>query len=236
MREAGRLTAQAMEAVAALVCEGISTKELDKCAEEYIISRGGKPSFKDYHGYPGSICTSINDQVVHGIPGPHTLRQGDIISIDMGAILNGFQGDMARTFAVGEISADARALIDVTKRCFEKGMAAARPGNRLGDIGYAVQALAEGEGYGVVRDLCGHGIGQAMHEDPEVPNFGRPGHGLRLRAGMVLAIEPMINLGTWEVDFQDDGWTVTTADGGLSAHYENTVAITNSGPQILTAL
>ncbi|MDD4797024.1 MAG: type I methionyl aminopeptidase, partial [Eubacteriales bacterium] len=174
MREAGRLTAQAMQAVSALICPGVSTKELDKCAEEYIISRGGKPSFKGYHGYPGNICASVNDQVVHGIPGSRVLHQGDIISIDMGVVLDGFQGDMARTFTVGEVSSDAHRLIDVTQRCFDAAMAAARPGNRLGDIGYAVQSLAEAQGYGVVRDLCGHGIGQAMHEDPEVPNFGRP--------------------------------------------------------------
>ncbi|MDD3242297.1 MAG: type I methionyl aminopeptidase [Eubacteriales bacterium] len=236
MREAGRLTAQAMEAVSALICEGISTKELDKCAEDYIITRGGKPSFKGYQGYPGSICASVNDEVVHGIPGSRKLRQGDIISIDMGAIFHGFQGDMARTFAVGQVTDEATRLIAVTKECFEVGMAQARIGNRIGDIGHAVQVLAEGQGYGVVRDLCGHGIGQEMHEDPEVPNFGRAGHGLRLKEGMVLAIEPMINTGTWQVEFLDDGWTVVTGDGGLSGHYENTVAITADGPQILTAL
>ena len=236
MREAGRVTAQAMQVVQRAIAPGISTQELDKLAETFIISKGAVPSFKGYNGFPASACISINEQVVHGIPGNTILREGDIVSVDLGAILDGYHGDMARTFAVGQISAQAQRLIDVTRECFEVATRAAIPGNRIGDIGYAVQSLAEGQGYGVVRDLCGHGIGTQMHEDPEIPNYGRAGRGIRLEAGMVLAIEPMINIGTWKVRALPDGWTICTADGSLSAHHENTVAVTHGESLLLTAL
>nr|WP_122012815.1 type I methionyl aminopeptidase [Maliibacterium massiliense] len=235
MRRAGRIVAGALEAVGAAVRPGVTTHMLDAVAEEYIRSRGAVPSFKGYGGFPASICTSVNDQVVHGIPSPHVkLRAGDIIGIDCGAILEGWQGDAARTFAVGDIAPEAQRLIDVTRQCFYEALKVCHEGKRLGDIGHAAQAYAEAHGYSVVRDLCGHGIGREMHESPEVPNYGSPGHGIRLKSGMVLAIEPMVNAGAWPVRSLQDGWTVVTADGSLSAHYENTVAITDGEPELLT--
>ncbi len=235
MSKACRLTAQCMAVVAALVRPGVTTLELDRAADTFIRDHGGVPSFRNYNGYPANICTSVNDEVVHGIPGHRALREGDIVGVDLGAALGGYTGDMARTFAVGEISPAAQRLIDVTQACFFRALEAIRPGARVGDIGFAVQALAEGEGYSVVRDLCGHGVGEKLHEEPEVPNFGRPGRGMRLEAGMTLAIEPMINEGVWRVVFdRENGWTVRTADGKLSAHYEETVAVTASGAEILT--
>ena len=236
LREAGRQTALCMQHIAALIECGITTGELDREAEQFIRRNGGITTFKGFQGYPGSICASINEEVVHGIPGSRKLMNGDIISIDLGVTYDGWVGDMARTFAVGEVEPNKLKLMDVTKACFEAGMDKMRPGNRLGDVSSAVQALAESHGYGVVRDLCGHGVGQNMHEDPELPNFGRAGHGIRLQAGMVLALEPMINEGTWKVRFLEDGWTVISADHSPSAHYENTIAITQEGPMILTAL
>ncbi|NLG37182.1 MAG: type I methionyl aminopeptidase [Clostridiales bacterium] len=235
MALAGRLTAECMQEIAPMIRPGVSTAELDRAAKRFIVDRGGRPSFLGYHGYPASLCASVNEEVVHGIPGPRRLREGDIVGIDLGVILDGYQGDMARTFAVGAVSDAARALIDAAHDSFEAALAVMIPGNRLGDIGHAVQTLAESRGYGVVRELCGHGIGHDMHEDPEVPNYGQAGRGLRLRPGMVLAVEPMINAGTWRVKFLDDGWTVVTGDGSLSAHWENTVAVTADGPRILTA-
>lgn len=234
-REAGRITAACMDLMASMVKPGITTLELDQAAERFIRAQGAVPTFLHYNGFPASICASVNDQVVHGVPGKTRLKEGDIIGIDLGATYQGYVGDMARTFAVGKISQEDEALIRVTRECFELGMAQMIPGNRIGDVASAIQKHAEAHGYGVVRELCGHGCGQKMHEDPEVPNFGHPGHGVRLKAGMVLAVEPMINLGTWRVEFMEDG-TVLTEDRKNSAHYENTVAITQDGPVILTAL
>ena len=234
-REAGRITAQCMELVAGMIKPGVTTQELDQAAERFIRAKGAVPTFLHYDGYPASICASVNEQVVHGVPGKYRLQEGDIVGIDLGATYGGYVGDMARTFGVGHISQADKDLIRVTQECFQMGLAQMVEGNRIGDVSYAVQRHAEAHGYGVIRDLCGHGCGQKMHEDPEVPNFGRPGHGVRLKAGMVLAVEPMINLGTWRVEFMEDG-SVLTEDRKNSAHYENTVAITQNGPVILTAL
>ena len=236
LREAGRQTARCMEYISGLIAPGITTGELDRLAEQFIRKNGGIPTFKGYSGYPGSICASVNEEVVHGIPGSRKLMDGDILSVDMGVTLNGWVGDMARTFPVGTVAPNKLKLIEVTKASFEAGFEKMRAGNRLGDVSNAVQTVAESHGYGVVRDLCGHGVGQEMHEDPEVLNFGRAGHGVRLQAGMVLALEPMINDGTWRVLELDDGWTIISADHSPSAHYENTIAITEDGPMILTAL
>lgn len=235
MARAGRLTALCMRVLAGMIRPGVSTGDIDREARQFIESRGGHPSSLGYRGYPAGLCASVNEEVVHGIPGPRRLREGDIVSVDLTVALDGYQGDMARTFAVGTVSEAARALIETSRECFEAALGVMLPGKRLGDIGHAVQTLAESRGYSVVRDLCGHGIGRDMHEDPEVPNFGEAGHGVRLRPGMVLAVEPMINAGGWQVRFLDDGWTVVTLDGSLSAHWENTVAITEEGPRILTA-
>ena len=235
MRKSGAITKGALELIEKSIRPGISTKQLDKIAHDYIISKGAKPNFLNYNGFPGSICASVNDEVVHGIPSKHrVLKEGDIISIDMGAVLDGWHSDAARTFGVGKISSEAQQLIDVTKQCFFEGIKYAKHGAKLGDISFAIQQYAESHGYGVVRDLVGHGIGTSLHEDPSVPNFGRAGRGVKLAAGMVLAIEPMINEGTWRVEMLDDEWTVVTQDGKLSAHYENTVALTKDGCEILT--
>ena len=199
MALAGRLAAECMQEIAPMIRPGVTTAELDRAAKRVIIGRGGRPSFLGYRSYPASLCASVNEEVVHGIPGPRRLRAGDIVGIDLGVILDGYQGDMARTFPVGAASDEAQALIDAARDSFEAALAVMVPGKRLGDIGHAVQTLAESRGYGVVRELCGHGIGRDMHEDPEVPNYGEAGRGLRLRAGMVLAVEPMINAGTWKV-------------------------------------
>ena len=235
LRRAGAVAAQVLELMKDVVKPGISTKELDTIAEEYILSKGGIPSFKGYEGYPASICTSVNCEVVHGIPGKRILKDGDIISIDVGVQLDGYHGDTARTYAVGNVEPETLRLMRVTEKCLYEGIKMAVPGNRIGDIGHAVQQLAEGEGFSVVRALVGHGVGQNMHEPPEVPNFGKPGHGVRLREGMVIAIEPMINLGTYDVVVLDDDWTVEASDGKPSAHYEHTIAILKDGPMILTA-
>lgn len=234
MRQAGKVVGETLDILQESIKPGITTGELDRIAEEYIRSRNAIPSFKGYCGFPASICASINNEVVHGIPDERALREGDIISIDCGAILNGYHGDAARTFAVGQISKEAENLIKVTKESFFKGIEKAIVGNRLSDISSAIQQYAEGQGYSVVRDYVGHGIGTEMHEEPEVPNFGRPDRGPKLVEGMVLAIEPMINIGEFHVKVQSNGWTVVTKDGTLSAHYENTVAILNNGPEILT--
>lgn len=234
MRQAGKVVGETLAILQESIKPGITTGELDRIAEEYIRSRNAIPSFKGYCGFPASICASINNEVVHGIPDERALREGDIISIDCGAILNGYHGDAARTFAVGQISKEAENLIKVTKESFFKGIEKAIVGNRLSDISSAIQQYAEGQGYSVVRDYVGHGIGTEMHEEPEVPNFGRPDRGPKLVEGMVLAIEPMINIGEFHVKVQSNGWTVVTKDGTLSAHYENTVAILKNGPEILT--
>ncbi len=234
MRESGRLTAQCMEELIAHVKPGITTKQLDIIAEQFIAAAGGIPSFKNYRGFPASICASVNDEVVHGIPSGRMLKDGDIIGIDFGSILEGWHSDMARTVAVGEVSEEAKNLMRVTKESFYAGMNQAVAGNRLNDISSAVEMAAVSSGYSVVRALVGHGIGKNLHEQPDVPNYSFRGPNPRLRAGMTLCIEPMVNVGTDKVYWSDDGWLVLTKDGKLSAHYENTVAITENGPEILT--
>ena len=236
MRRAGQVLFEAMKAVKAAVRPGVTTVELDRIAEEAIRARGGVPSEKGYEGFPGSICASPDDMVVHGIPSEKTvLREGQIISIDCTVLLDGYQADMARTFPVGKISPEAQSLIDAAKESFGEGLKMARSGNRIGDISAAVQACVEGHGYGVVRSLCGHGIGKEMHEDPEVPNFGKAGHGPRLREGMCIAVEPMITAGDYRVYIAADDWAFLTRDHSIAAHYENTLAITADGdPLILT--
>ena len=235
MRKACQITKEALELIEKNIRPGVSTKQLDKIAHDFIISKGAKPNFLNYNGFPASICASVNDEVVHGIPDKNTiLKEGDIISVDMGTVLDGWHSDAARTFPVGKISDEAQKLIDVTKECFYEGIKYLKHGAKLGDVSAAIQQHAEKHGYGVVRDLVGHGVGQSLHEDPSVPNFGKAGHGVKLAAGMTLAIEPMINEGTYKVELLDNDWTVVTADGKLSAHYENTVLVTKDGCEILT--
>ncbi|HIT69761.1 MAG TPA: type I methionyl aminopeptidase [Candidatus Aphodomonas merdavium] len=232
MRRAGHLLDEVLTQVCAAVAPGVTTKQLDHLAEKLIRQAGAKPSFLGYQGFPASLCTSVDSIVVHGFPDNHPLREGSIVGLDCGLILDGWQSDMARTVCVGNVSAQAKRLVEVTKQCFFEGLAFCKVGYRLGDVSNAIERCAHDAGYSVVRALCGHGIGRAMHEDPEVPNFGEAGHGVRLRPGMTLAIEPMINEGGWEVDI--DGWHVVTEDGSLSAHYENTVLITAGEPEILS--
>lgn len=235
MRVAGKITGLALVEIAKHIKPGVSTAQLDKIAFDFIKKHGAEPSFLNYNGYPASICASINDAVVHGIPGKDIiLKEGDIISIDVGAYKDGYHGDAARTYAVGRISDEAQRLIDVTKQSFFEGIKHAVHGGRLGDISSAVQKFVEENGYSVVRDLVGHGIGRNMHEDPSVPNYGHAGKGVRLSAGMALAVEPMVNAGEYDVCVLDDDWTVVTEDGTLSAHYENTIVITRGEPEILT--
>lgn len=235
MREACRISAQALKLVGENIRPGVSTAELDKIAYDFVISCGAKPNFLNYGGFPASACISINNQVIHGIPSKHTiLKEGDIVSVDMGAVKNGYNGDNAATFACGEVSPEAQRLMDVTRESLYEGIKAATVGNRIGDIGSAVQKYVESRGYSVVRKFVGHGVGASLHEDPEVPNFGKAGHGVRLQKGMTLAIEPMVNAGGYDVRQLSDGWTVVTADGSLSAHFEHSVAITENGPVILT--
>lgn len=235
MREAGAIAAGALKAAGDAVEPGITTYELDRIAHKFIKDAGAYPTFLGYNGYPAAACISINDVVIHGIPSKkQTVKAGDIVSIDIGATFNGYVGDNAATFAAGEISPEAKRLSDTTREALYKGIEAAVAGNRLGDIGYAVQSYCEERGYSVVRTFTGHGVGTQMHEDPSVPNFGTPGRGLRLVPGMTIAIEPMINMGTHEVKQLSDGWTIKTKDGKLSAHFEHTIAITADGPVILT--
>ena len=235
MKAAGRLSAYVLRKVGEAVRPGVSTLELDELAEQIIREEGGVPAFKGYGGFPGSICASVNDQIVHGIPSANVvLKDGDIISIDTGAIVDGWVGDNAWTYAVGSISEDKKRLLEITEKCMWAGVGAAHAGNRLGDIGHAVQSIAEDAGYGVVREYVGHGIGRSMHEEPNVPNFGRPHTGLLLEPGMVLAIEPMINAGTRKTRLMSDGWLVCTRDGAPSAHFEKTVAVTEGDPILLT--
>lgn len=237
MRRAGRLVGEALLEIENSIKPGITTEELDRIAEKYIVKHNAKPSFKGYYGFPASICASVNEEVVHGIPSKRkVLREGDIVSIDCGAVLDGYHGDAARTFAVGKISDKAEKLIEVTKGSFFKGVEKAVLGNRLTDISAAVQEYVEGFGFSVVRDYVGHGIGSNMHEEPEVPNYGRPGRGPKLVKGMTLAIEPMVNIGRYNVSIQPNNWTVVTMDGSLSAHYENTIVILENGPEILTLI
>ena len=235
MRESCKLTKELFLILEDKIKPGISTKELDTVEYNFYKKHGAIPNFLNYNGYPATICASVNDEVVHGIPSlKKILREGDIVSIDMGCILDGWHSDAARTFAVGKISDEAQELIDNTKQSFFEGIKVIKHGVKLGDVSHTIQTFLEDRGYGGVRDLVGHGIGQALHESPEVPNFGKAGHGVRLAAGMTLAIEPMVNSGTYRVNVLDDDWTVVTADGSLSAHYENTVLITREGCEILT--
>jgi methionyl aminopeptidase len=234
MARAGRVVADTLAVIGEALRAGITTKELDDTAEEYIRSQGGVPTFKGYHGFPASICTSPNSMVVHGIPGPYALNEGDLLSIDVGVTLDGFVADSAYTFAVGEIAPDAQRLLDAGQAALEAGIEEARAGKRVGDISAAVQRTTEAAGFSVVRSLVGHGIGRSMHEEPQIPNFGRPGRGPILAPGMTLAIEPMINAGSPEVVVAADRWSISTQDGALSAHFEHTVAVTEEGPRILT--
>ncbi len=235
MKIACRISAEALQIAGEAVKPGVSTWEIDKIAHDYIIKQGAEPNFLGLYGFPATACISINDEVIHGIPSKkRILKPGDIVSIDLGAKINGYNGDNAATFAVGEISPEAQRLCDTTKESLYKGIEAAVAGGRVGDIGHAVQEYCESRGYGVVREYEGHGVGTKLHEDPGVPNFGTAGRGIRLLPGMTIAIEPMINEGTYKVKQLSDGWTVKTADGKLSAHFENTVAITDNGPVILT--
>ena len=235
MTEAGRILEIVHNELGKALRPGMSTKDIDELGEEVIRSYGCVPSFLDYNGYPASICVSLNDEVVHGIPSKHRIiQEGDIVSLDAGVIYKGYQSDAARTHAVGEISEEAKKLIKVTRESFFEGIKYAREGNHLFDISAAIGKYAEDRGYGVVRDLCGHGIGTALHEAPEIPNYAMNRKGVKLKAGMTLAIEPMINIGGWEVDWMDDDWTVVTSDHSLSAHYENTVLITEGEPKLLT--
>ena len=235
MRQAGRITAAARTAAARAVRPGVTTGEIDKIVRRTIEKAGAKPSFLGYGGFPGSACVSINDEVIHGIPSrSRVIHEGDIVKVDVGAYINGFHGDCACTIPCGEVSEEARRLIEVTRQSFYEGIKFARKGNRISDISHAIQTYVEAQGFSLVRDFVGHGVGANLHEDPEVPNFGRPGHGVRLQPGMTLAIEPMVNVGVYEVNVMSDGWTVKTKDGKLSAHYENSVAITEGDPVILT--
>lgn len=235
MREAGRLLEIVHDELAKIIRPGISTWEIDHEGEKLIRSFGCIPNFLNYNGYPASICVSVNDEVVHGIPKKsRILKEGDIVSLDAGLIYKGFHSDAARTYGVGKISPEAQKLIDVTRESFFRGLEFAKAGNHLHEISAAIGNYAESFGYGVVRDMVGHGIGRALHEDPQIPNFAQKKRGIRLAAGMTLAIEPMIDAGTWEVEWLDDDWTVVTADGSLAAHYENTILITDGEPEILT--
>ena len=235
MREGGRITAACLRMLAGNVRASVTTKELDSLAEEFILSRGGTPEFKGYQGFPASICASPNAMIVHGIPGPYCLKEGDVISLDVGVRYEGFVTDSAVTIGVGEVPEETERLLETTRRCLEASIEQARPGKRLGDVGHAIQALAESRGYGVVRDLVSHGVGRKMHEDPQIPNYGRPDTGVRLLPGMTFAIEPMITLGSYDIRISEwDGWSIYTADGSLAAHFEHTVAVTESGPWVLT--
>jgi len=234
MRVAGRLTKEALQLAEEKVKPGVTTAEIDKAVADFIKKSNAEASFLNYNGYPKSICVSVDDEVVHGIPGKRLLKEGSIVSIDIGVFKDGFHGDAARTFAVGKISPEKQQLIEVTEQCFFKGAELVKECVRLGDIGYAINAHAERFGYSTVKVLVGHGIGRKMHEDPNIPNYGSRGKGVRLSAGMTLAIEPMINAGTFEVVMRDDGWTMVTKDGKPSAHYENTLAVTKDGCEILT--
>jgi methionyl aminopeptidase len=234
MERAGRVVVETLELLGEHARPGTTTQELDELAEEFIRSNGGVPTFKGYRGYPASICTSPNSMVVHGIPGPYELRDGDVLSIDVGVTLGGFVGDSAYTFPIGEISDEAQRLLDAGQAALRAGIEQARPGNHLSDIGHAVQQTTEDAGFSVVRSLVGHGVGRNMHEDPQIPNFGAPGRGPVLQPGMTLAIEPMINAGGPDIYVHDDDWSISTEDNSLSAHFEHTVAVTEQGPRILT--
>ena len=234
MRRAGRLTAQARALAGSMVRPGVTTHEIDRAVRRFIESHGAKPSFLGYGGFPGSACISVNEVVIHGIPGPRKLQEGDIVSIDVGAFLGGFHGDCAATYPCGQVDGEAQRLIDVTQQSFWEGIKNARRGCRVSDIGHAVQAYVEANGFSVVRDFVGHGVGAKLHEAPEVRNFGPAGHGPRLQPGMTIAVEPMVCAGGWQVKNLEGNWTTVTQDGSLAAHYENTILITEDGPEILT--
>lgn len=234
MRRAGQATATILKELAEATKPGVMTKELDVIAERRCKELGVKPAFKGYHGFPSSVCVSVNEQVVHGIPSDRVLKEGDIVGLDFGVIVDGYYGDSARTVPVGAISPQAASLLDATEKCLLEGIKQAIPGNRLFDISFAIQNYVEARGFSVVRDFVGHGIGRSLHEEPQVPNFGPKGKGVTLKEGMVIAIEPMINIGGHAVRVESDGWTAVTVDGSLSAHFEHTVAITENGPEILT--
>ncbi len=236
MAEAGRIVAETFEAIKDSIAPDVSTEELDRLASDFILKKGGEPAFKGYRGYPATMCSSINEQVVHGIPSGRRLKQGDIVSVDLGVRYKGFYGDAAVTYAVGGVSPAARTLMRTTEEALWLGIAQAVEGNRVSDIAHAIQKHAEGRGFSIVRSFVGHGIGRSLHEEPQVPNFGPPGKGPRLLKGMALAIEPMVNAGGWQVKILDDGWTAVTADGSLSAHYEHTIVVTGAEPLVLTKL
>ncbi len=236
MREAGRITGEALALAGESIKPGMTTKQLDTIIRRHIEKCGAKPSFLGYGGFPGSACISINDEVIHGIPSARVIEDGDIVKVDVGAYYKGFHGDSANTFAVGNVSDEAKRLIEVTKESFWRGIAEAKPGNRIGDIGYAIQSYVEENGFSVVRKYIGHGVGEDLHESPDVPNFGTKGRGVRLYSGMTIAVEPMINIGKPDVIEKSDKWTVVTADGSLSAHYEHTIAITDDGVIVLTKI
>ena len=234
LRKAGRVVAEVLDLISENVRPGVATRELDALAAKFFEKRKAKAAFLGYQGFPANICVSVDDEVVHGIPGDGRLQEGQIVSVDVGAIVDGFYGDSARTFAVGQVNGIASKLMSVTEEALRRGIEHCLPGNHLGDLSSAIQSYVESEGFSVVRDLVGHGIGRKMHEEPQVPNFGQAGEGLELKEGLVIAIEPMINAGDYSVRVLSDGWTIVTADGSLSAHFEHTVAVTPDGPEILT--
>ena len=234
MRRAGKIVGNVIDLLKAAVAPGMTTKDLDEIAYKEITRQKAKPTFMGYHGFPASICTSVNEEIVHGIPGKRILQEGDIVKVDVGATIEGFIGDAAVSLPVGAVTPEAITLMEDTRISLEEGIRAAQPGGRVGDIGAAVQAYGESRGYGVVREFVGHGVGRFLHEDPQVPNYGQAGMGPLLRVGMCIAIEPMFNLGDWHTKILDDEWTVITADGKLSAHFEHSIAITEDGPEILT--
>ncbi len=236
MKQAGRITGEALALAGESIKPGMTTKQLDTIIRHHIEKCGAKPSFLGYGGFPGSACISINDEVIHGIPSSRVIEEGDIVKVDVGAYYKGFHGDSANTFAVGDVSDEAKKLIEVTKESFWHGIAEAKPGNRIGDISSAIQEYIEGNGFSVVRKYIGHGVGSELHESPDVPNFGTKGRGPRLCTGMTIAVEPMVNVGTYEVKEKSDKWTVVTADGKLSAHYEHSIAITDDGVIVLTKI
>ncbi len=234
LRESNRIVAQVLASLRDFIEPGVITKQLDNLAEKIASKRGAIPAFKGYNGYPATLCVSVNEEVVHGIPGQRRLREGDLVSLDMGVRYRGYYGDAAITLPVGEVDQKAKRLLEVTKGALNKAIEMAAPGNRLSDISHAIQSYAEGEGFSVVREFVGHGIGKKLHEDPQIPNYGPPHQGPFLKPGMVLALEAMVNAGTWKVEVLPDGWTAVTADGSLSAHFEDTIAITEDGPRILS--
>ncbi len=234
MRRAGKITAAARALAGEMVKPGVTTREIDKAVHHFIKSQGAEPSFLNYNGYPASVCISVNDEIIHGIPGSRVLQDGDIVSVDVGAYIGGFHGDCAATYPCGTVSAEAQRLIEVTRQSFFEGIQYAREGYRISDIGHAVQEYVESNGFSVVREYVGHGIGRNMHESPEIPNYGKPGHGPKLLRGMTIAVEPMVNAGAAGIRQMPDGWTVRTADGKYAAHYENTLLITAGEPELLT--